>query len=110
MAAVTGWWGCGNEEQVGLLAKRCQSTWKTPLYNDVVFNAQSPLGWTTCTYFLLFGKCRSVTWPSQPSFAQPHSRFPFGDDLRQALVSVQFMPWWERGFARDGMQNSGKSK
>ena len=80
----------------------------TPLYNDVAFNTQCPTGWTTCTYFLLFGKCHSVTWPPHPSVVE--DVFSFGDDLHQALVSVQFMPWWERGFARDGMQNLGKVK
>ena len=106
VAAVTGWWGCGNEGEVGWLAARCQSTWKTPLYNDFVFNVQHAPGWTTCTYFLLFGKSHSITWPGQPSMV-PRD-FHIGDDIRQAFVSVQDMPWWHRGEARAGVQDLGK--
>ena len=106
VAAVTGWWGCGNEEQVGKLAERCKSTWSTPLYNDFVFEVKSPTNWTTCTYFLLFGKCFSVTWPEQPSVV-PRD-FHFGDDIRHLLRPVANMPWWPRGESRPDVQNLGK--
>ena len=105
VAAVTGWWGRGNEVQVGWLAAWCKSTWKTPLYNDFVFNVRHPAGYTTCTYFLLFGKCLSVTW-QQPSVVPDN--FHFGDDIRQAFVSMEDMPWWHVGEARAGVQDLGK--
>ena len=110
---MTGWWGCDNEDQVGQLAERCESTWGAPLYNDIRFLqphaavAEEPT-WTTCTYFLLFGKCFSVTWPEQPSDV-PHD-FSLGDDIRRALRPVANMPRWQRGKARSGAQNLGKVK
>ena len=107
VAAVTGWWGRGNEVQVGWLAAWCKSTWKTPLYNDFVFNVRHPAGYTTCTYFLLFGKCLSVTW-QQPSVVPDD--FHIGDDIRQAFVSVEDMPSWHLGEARVGVQDLGKVK
>ena len=119
VAMVTGWWGCGNEDQVGKLAERCESTWGTPLYNDFRFLAPSTAvaeeaavaeepTWTTCTYFLLFGKCFSVTWLEQPSDVP--CDFSFGDDIRHALRPAANMPWWQRGKARPGVQNLGKVK
>ena len=66
VAAVTGWWGCGNGAQVGQLAARCRSSWSTPLYQDLCFlqpNAAvaEDQTWTICSYFLLFARCYSVT-------------------------------------------------
>ena len=119
VAMVTGWWGCGNEDQVGKLAERCESTWGTPLYNDFRFLAPSTAvaeeaavaeepTWTTCTYFLLFGKCFSVTWPEQPSGVP--NEFRLGGDIRRACRPVAKMPRWPRGTARSGVQDIGRVK
>ncbi len=103
VAVVTGFWGKGNGEMVAQLASLGGATFKMPVYQEVVYPHPTTAvaereGFTYPSYFLLFGKYKSVRWPPEPT--EVPEWFKLGEDIRDAMENSTTLPTWkynERG-------------